>query len=85
MNELLLAPCKKAICGGTTANIVARFMGTQVGVDLSSMDAKVPPAGTLEGIDWLRKASSPSRIRRRTSKGAFVAPRCTGNATGPAG
>lgn len=51
VNELLLAPGKKAICGGTTANIVARVMGTQVGVDLSSMDAKVPPTGTLEGID----------------------------------
>jgi len=42
---------KRVVCGGTTANIVARELGKDLQVDLSSMDAKVPPTAFIDGID----------------------------------
>ncbi len=42
---------KKIIAGGTTATIVARGLGREVTMRLSSMDAKVPPASEMEGAD----------------------------------
>jgi hypothetical protein len=41
-----------AVCGGTTANIVARHLGGKsLDVDLTTMRADVPPLARLEGID----------------------------------
>ncbi|MHC4476961.1 MAG: SpoIIE family protein phosphatase [Planctomycetota bacterium] len=41
-----------AVCGGTTAQIVARYLGGKsLDVDLSTMRADVPPLARLEGID----------------------------------
>jgi hypothetical protein len=41
-----------AVCGGTTAKIVARYLGGRsLDVDLSTMKADVPPLAKLEGID----------------------------------
>jgi hypothetical protein len=42
---------KLAICGGTTAKIVARHMGQPIEVDLRTITDDVPPMGQLEGID----------------------------------
>jgi len=53
VREFLSSPGKKAVCGGTTGNIVARETGEQLSVDLSSMDPRIPPVGNLVGIDLI--------------------------------
>lgn len=40
-----------AVCGGTTAKIVARHLGQPLEVDLKTMTPDVPPIARLEGID----------------------------------
>ena len=40
-----------AVCGGTTAKIVARHIGQPLEVDLKTITDDVPPMGQLEGID----------------------------------
>ena len=40
-----------AVCGGTTAQIVARHLGQPLEVDLTTMTPDVPPMARLEGID----------------------------------
>jgi hypothetical protein len=42
---------KLAVCGGTTAKIVARHLGQPLEVDLTTMTPEVPPIARLEGID----------------------------------
>jgi hypothetical protein len=49
--RLLQFPGRKIVSGGTTAGILARLLGKDVVVDLSSMTDKIPPTGHLEGID----------------------------------
>lgn len=44
-------PGKKVVCGGTTGNIVSRFLGKEIRVDLESLNPEIPPIGILEGID----------------------------------
>lgn len=49
---LCAAPAGRvAICGGTTADIVARGLGRRVEVDLSAADPEIPPMGVLPGVD----------------------------------
>lgn len=42
---------KKVICGGTTANIAARELGTEILIDLSSFQKDIPPMATMKGFD----------------------------------
>ncbi len=42
---------KRAVCGGTTAKIVARHLGVPLEVDLSSMTSEVPPMARINGVD----------------------------------
>ncbi len=42
---------QRVVCGGTTANIVARQTGQSLEVDLSTMTAEVPPVGRIGGVD----------------------------------
>lgn len=51
VTRLMASPGKKAVCGGTTGNLVARELGQRIEVDLGSMDERVPPTGVIEGID----------------------------------
>lgn len=51
VRRLMENPGKKIVCGGTTANIVARELGKEIRVDLSSMDEKVPPTADIDGVD----------------------------------
>jgi len=39
------------VCGGTTAKIVAYYLGQSLKVDLKTMTSDVPPVAYLEGID----------------------------------
>lgn len=50
-------PGRTAICGGTTANIVARELGRSVEVDLRYIDPDVPPASRLPGVDLVTEGT----------------------------
>jgi hypothetical protein len=51
VNHFLQLPGRKIVSGGTTAGILAKTLGKDVVVDLSTMTNKIPPIGKLEGID----------------------------------
>lgn len=51
VEEFLAASGKKAVAGGTTANVVGRISGRTVTVDLSYQDATVPPTAMIDGVD----------------------------------
>ncbi|MGJ3249236.1 MAG: SpoIIE family protein phosphatase [Elainellaceae cyanobacterium] len=42
---------RKAICGGTTGNIVANYLDETVEIDLSTLRKDLPPIGSLSYID----------------------------------
>ena len=45
-------PGRKVICGGTTANILARELKREMQIDLrQTRDARVPPAARMDGFD----------------------------------
>ena len=44
---------RKAICGGTSSEIIAREMGQKIYTDLKTMAEGVPPIGKLEGVDLI--------------------------------
>lgn len=50
-NRFLSLPGRKIVSGGTTAGILAKFLGKDVTVDLSTMTNKIPPTGKMEGLD----------------------------------
>lgn len=49
--DFISASGMKAVCGGTSANIVAREMGKTVKTSLDYIDPAIPPIGHIEGID----------------------------------
>jgi len=44
---------RKAVCGGTTGNLVADYLGELCPMDLSTGDENVPPISYLSGVDLL--------------------------------
>nr|WP_159791051.1 SpoIIE family protein phosphatase [Sodalinema gerasimenkoae] len=44
-------PGRKALCGGTTGNIVANYMGETVEMDISTMRKELPPIGILDEVN----------------------------------
>ena len=42
---------KVVVCGGTTANIVARALNCEMTVDLSTMTPEIPPVGAIANIE----------------------------------
>ena len=42
---------KKIVCGGTSSQIVARYLGKEVKASFDFPDKDVPPIGSIEGID----------------------------------
>jgi hypothetical protein len=42
---------RHAVCGGTTAQIVSRFLGQPIEVDLATMTDEVPPTARMERMD----------------------------------
>jgi hypothetical protein len=42
---------RKVICGGTTGNIVANFLGEIIDMDFSTMRRELPPIGMLSSVD----------------------------------
>ena len=53
VEKFLSYPGRKVICGGTTGGIVAKRLGREIEVDLTTMGTGVPPVGQLEGVDLL--------------------------------
>jgi len=51
VNRFIRHGGKLAVCGGTTAKIVSRYIGRPMEVDLSTMTQEVPPIAHIEGID----------------------------------
>lgn len=44
-------PGRKAVCGGTTANLVAREWGADISVELPGPGVSLPPCGILSGVE----------------------------------
>lgn len=42
---------RKVVCGGTTGNIVANYLGETIEMDLSTIRRELPPIGALSSID----------------------------------
>ncbi len=50
-------PGRKAVCGGTTANILSRILGRPVTMSLGQLDPEVPPGSAMEGIDLVTEGT----------------------------
>ena len=51
-------PGRKAICGGTTANIISRLLQREIHVDMRQpMDSKVPPWARMKGFDLVTEGT----------------------------
>ena len=48
---------KRVVCGGTTANIVARELGRGIDVDLATGTEEVPASGRIEGLDLVTEGT----------------------------
>jgi len=51
VEQLMKSEGKRVVCGGTTANIVARHQHKELEVDLETMTEDIPPLGHMEGLD----------------------------------
>jgi hypothetical protein len=51
VQSFLAAEGKKIICGGTTSQIVARYLGENIETKLDYPDPKIPPVASIKGID----------------------------------
>lgn len=49
--QLLSFSGRKIICGGTTGNIVANYMGETIEMDIMTMSKELPPIGKLKEVD----------------------------------
>jgi hypothetical protein len=51
-------PGRKAICGGTTANIISRLLKREIQVDMHQpLDSKVPPWARMKGFDLVTEGT----------------------------
>jgi hypothetical protein len=57
VKRFLLAEGSKVICGATTAELVARSLGTEVVVDRQSASLVAPPKYVLEGVDLVTEGA----------------------------
>lgn len=57
VRTLMSSPGKHVVCGGTTANIVARELGRNITVDLETGTDTVPATGRIEGIDLVTEGT----------------------------
>jgi len=51
VEQLMNSPDKKAVCGGTTSQIVSRILGRELKVLTNYATPDVPPMGVIEGLD----------------------------------
>lgn len=50
-------PGRKAICGGTTANIIERLLDRPITMDLTNLDEEIPPRSLMEGVDLITEGT----------------------------
>jgi len=48
---------RKAICGGTTANIVARLLDRPISMSLARLDPDIPPGAVMDGVDLVTEGT----------------------------
>jgi hypothetical protein len=64
-------PGRKAICGGTTANIVSRLLNRPVRACLTKLDPEIPPAAIMEGVDLITEGTMTlARVAEMLERGA---------------
>ena len=51
VQDFMAGPGKKVVCGGSSANIVARVLQREITTELNFSDPSVPPIGYIKGID----------------------------------
>jgi len=51
VRRFVAARGRKVICGGSTAQLVARELGTRLATELTTMHDSIPPTADMEGID----------------------------------
>ena len=51
VHDFMVSPGKRVICGGTSANIVARVLNRKITTTLNYTDPTLPPVGHIDGID----------------------------------
>jgi hypothetical protein len=62
---------RKVICGGTTANIVARLLNRPVKMALAKLDPEIPPASVMEGVDLITEGTMTlARVAEMLEQGA---------------
>lgn len=65
---------RKAICGGTTANIVGRLLDRPVTASLARLDPEIPPAAAMEGVDLITEGTMTlARVAEMLERGAAEA------------
>ncbi len=57
VSRFLLSEGTKVVCGGTTANIVARCRGTQVNIEPDEQSVLAPPRYRIDGIDLVTEGA----------------------------
>lgn len=57
VEKLAAAKGVKVVCGGSTSLMVSRILDREIEVDLYSDSDKVPPTGTIEGIDLVTEGA----------------------------
>ncbi len=62
---------KRIVCGGTTSQLVARYLGKDVIPDLDYIDEDVPPIAHIAGVDLVTEGCSQS-ARRLIMRRAIV-------------
>lgn len=51
VRDFMISSGKKLICGGSSANIVARVLNRSIETSLDYVDPLIPPIATIQGID----------------------------------
>ncbi len=60
----------KIICGGTTANIVARELKRSIDIDLSELDPQIPPPSRMDGVHLITEGTiTLSRVAEHLENG----------------
>lgn len=51
VHDFMRSPGKKAVCGGSTSNMLSREIGRPINTSLDYLDPDVPPIAYIDGID----------------------------------
>ena len=51
VHDFITSYGKKVVCGGTSANIVARVLNRKIETSINYVDPTIPPTGKIEGVD----------------------------------